>query len=258
MTARWRAPLVRDVLLAVMALSAGAVDAMSWLGLGKVFSGFMTGNLIFIGAGVSSGSGAPALHALVALAAFGLGAWAAARAIPRQDPSVLWPSRVTATLFGCALVQLVFWAFWLVVSGRPGSSEVVLLAISAFAMGVQTAAMVALGVHAVFTTAATATWTVLAGDAARPAGTGIERRRLFMVLIGVLAGAAIGALLLSGARLWMPLLPVILTTGVALVARARVEEYRDPDREAISAAPHPRARGYGRSGVAKGPLPGGR
>lgn len=73
MTARWQAHRIRDVLLAVMALSAGAVDAMSWLGLGKVFSGFMTGNLIFIGAGVSSGSGAPAVHALVAVAAFGSG-----------------------------------------------------------------------------------------------------------------------------------------------------------------------------------------
>lgn len=256
MTAGWRAHRVRDLLLAVMALSAGAVDAMSWLGLGKVFSGFMTGNLIFIGAGVSSGSGAPALHALAALAAFGLGAWAAARAIPRHDPSVLWPSRVTATLLGCALVQVVFWVFWLAVSGRPGSSEVALLTISAFAMGVQTAATVALGVHAVFTTAATATWTVLTGDFAHPSGTAIERRRLIMVLIGVLAGAAIGSLLLSAARLWMPLLPVLLTTGVALVARARVEAYRDPTREAISAAPHPRARAYGRSGVARGPVPG--
>ena len=118
--------------------------------------------------------------------------------------------------------------------------------------------MVALGVHAVFTTAATATWTVLAGDVARPAGTEIEQRRLIMVLIGVLAGAAIGALLLSALRLWMPLLPVLLTTGVALVARARVEAYRDTDRETISAAPRPRAPGLGRSGVAQRPLPGGR
>lgn len=258
MTARWQAHRIRDVLLAVMALSAGAVDAMSWLGLGKVFSGFMTGNLIFIGAGVSSGSGAPAVHALVAVAAFGLGAGAAARAIPRQDPGVLWPSRVTVALLGCALVQAAFWIFWLVVSGRPGSSEVVLLAISACAMGMQTAATVALGVHAVFTTAATATWTVLTGDVAHPSGMKIERRRLVMVLIGVLAGAAIGALLLSGARLWMPLLPVLLTAGVALVARARLEDYRDPGREEISAAPHPRARSYGRSRVARGALPGGR
>jgi uncharacterized membrane protein YoaK (UPF0700 family) len=250
MTGGWQAHRVRDVLLAVMALSAGAVDAMSWLGLGKVFSGFMTGNLIFVGAGVSSGSGAPALHALVALGAFGLGAWAAARAIPRQDASVLWPSRVTATLLGCALVQLVFWAFWLVVSGRPGSSEVALLAISACAMGMQTAATVALGVHAVFTTAATATWTVLTGDIAHPSGTSIERRRLILVLVGVLAGAAIAALLLSAARLWMPLLPVLLTAGVALVAHARIEGYSDPEREAISAAPHPQVRGYGRSRVA--------
>jgi hypothetical protein len=88
---------------------------------------------------------------------------------------------------------------------------------------------------------------VLMGDAPHSSGTAIERRRLVMVLLGVLVGAAIGALLISVARLWMPLLPVLLTTGIAQVARARLEGYRDPDRAEISAAPHPSARAFGRS-----------
>jgi uncharacterized membrane protein YoaK (UPF0700 family) len=40
---------IRDVLLVALTISTGAVDAISWLGLGKVFSAFMTGNLAFLG-----------------------------------------------------------------------------------------------------------------------------------------------------------------------------------------------------------------
>jgi uncharacterized membrane protein YoaK (UPF0700 family) len=36
---------VRDVLLNALAVSSGAVDAISFLALGKVFSAFMTGNI---------------------------------------------------------------------------------------------------------------------------------------------------------------------------------------------------------------------
>ena len=105
----------------------------------------------------------------------------------------------------------------------------VLLAISALAMGIQTATAVALGVHAVFTTAVTATWTVLVGDAAHWSGHASERRRLALVLVGTLIGALLGALLLAHARLWMPLLPALLTGGVAVVAHRSVEQYVGPD-----------------------------
>ena len=82
------------------------------------------------------------------------------------------------------LVQLVFWVLWLIVGGHPGSTLMVLLAILAFAMGIQTPTVVALGVHAVFTTAVTATWTALVGDAAHWSATRTERRRLTLVLGG--------------------------------------------------------------------------
>jgi hypothetical protein len=37
--AAWDRHRVRDVLLAVLALAAGSIDVLSWLALGKVFSG---------------------------------------------------------------------------------------------------------------------------------------------------------------------------------------------------------------------------
>jgi uncharacterized membrane protein YoaK (UPF0700 family) len=65
---------VRDVLLAALALAAGAVDALAWLALGKVFSAFMTGNVVFIAVGLCSHDFGLALRAGVAVGAFGAGA----------------------------------------------------------------------------------------------------------------------------------------------------------------------------------------
>ena len=99
---RWRPHRIRDVLVAVLALAAGAIDALSWLALGKVFSAFMTGNIVFIAVGLSSHDSALALHAVIAVCAFGAGAWATAAIMPAEDPEVLWPHRVTVGLLGCA------------------------------------------------------------------------------------------------------------------------------------------------------------
>jgi uncharacterized membrane protein YoaK (UPF0700 family) len=256
--AGWRAHRTRDVLLAVLAIAAGSVDVLSWLALGKVFSAFMTGNVVFLAAGLFSQQSVLSLHAALALCAFGIGAWATAWVMPREQPGVLWPARVTAGLIACAVVQLVFWILWLAVGGHPGSALMVLLGILAFAMGIQTATAVTLGVHAVFTTAVTATWTVLVGDAAHWSATRIERRRLTLVLAGTLLGALVGALLLAHLPLWMPLLPVLLTGGVAVAAHRSVERYVDPTRSAVSAAPHPLERGFGRSPGEPPSMPDGR
>jgi len=258
-TAGCRPHRIRDILLGVLAFAAGSIDVLSWLALGKVFSAFMTGNVVFLAAGLFSHHSKLSLHAGLALCTFGAGAWATALAIPREHPSVLWPARVTAALIACALLQLAFWILWLSVGGHPGpSSLMVLLGILAFAMGIQTAAAVALGVHAVFTTAVTATWTVLVGDAAHWSATETERRRLILVLGGTLLGALAGALLLAHLRLWMPLLPVLLTGGVVLTAHHRIEGYVDPIRSSVSSAPHPLNRGFGRSPAEPSSTPDGR
>lgn len=39
----------RDLLLMALTFSSGAIDAISYLALGKVFTAFMTGNLVFLG-----------------------------------------------------------------------------------------------------------------------------------------------------------------------------------------------------------------
>src|SRR3981189_3921644 len=65
---------VRDLLLNALAVSSGAVDAISFLALGKVFSAFMTGNIAFLGlrvAGASAPGGGAILVSIATLAAGG-------------------------------------------------------------------------------------------------------------------------------------------------------------------------------------------
>jgi uncharacterized membrane protein YoaK (UPF0700 family) len=50
---------VRDWLLAGLSFSAGMYEAICFLALGKVFAGFQTGNLVFLGFG-AAGTRAPA------------------------------------------------------------------------------------------------------------------------------------------------------------------------------------------------------
>ena len=50
---------VRDWLLSALTVSSGAVDAISFLALGKIFTAFMTGNIAFLGMGIAGHPGAP-------------------------------------------------------------------------------------------------------------------------------------------------------------------------------------------------------
>ena len=48
---------VRNGLLNALTISSGAVDAVSFLALGKVFTAFMTGNFAFLGMAIASATG---------------------------------------------------------------------------------------------------------------------------------------------------------------------------------------------------------
>src|SRR6202051_1401142 len=77
---------VRDLLLNALTVSSGAVDAISFIALGKVFSAFMTGNIAFLGLRVSGASDAPgAVAILVSMAAFAVGVYVSTRIVKRPE-----------------------------------------------------------------------------------------------------------------------------------------------------------------------------
>src|SRR6202140_5984843 len=86
---------VRDLLLSALAVSSGAVDAISFLALGKVFSAFMTGNVAFLGLRVA-GAPAPGLGSILSsIVAFVVGGYVSTRIVKRPEGSGTWPRRVT-------------------------------------------------------------------------------------------------------------------------------------------------------------------
>src|SRR5438309_9956544 len=84
---------IRDLLLNLLTVSSGAVDAISFLALGKVFSAFMTGNIAFLGLRVA-GAPAPGAVAIVAsVAAFAAGVYLSTRIVKPSEGSGMWPQR---------------------------------------------------------------------------------------------------------------------------------------------------------------------
>lgn len=211
----------RHLPLVALTVSTGSIDAISWFGLGKVFSAFMTGNLAFVGFRLVSPDGPSLPRVVTSIAAFAVGAALSARvvrrAVGRDGP---WPPQVVAALAGSLLAETIFLAVWVAVGADPSARlGDVLIGLSALAMGIQTAAVFALGVRAVFTTAATATLAVLMGDLSEWPQSRGERLRLAAVLVGLLGGAVIGTALVLYAGAWAPLFPVAVTASVIAAVR---------------------------------------
>src|SRR2546422_10361783 len=105
-------PGIRDLLLNALTVSSGAIDAISFLALGKVFSAFMTGNIAFLGLRVA-GAGAPGAVAIfVSMAAFAVGVYLSTRIVKSSEGSGMWPQRVTVALGVSLIAHAVFLAVW--------------------------------------------------------------------------------------------------------------------------------------------------
>lgn len=131
----------------VLALTTGAMDAATFLRLGKVFSSVITGNLALLGVAVGQHEGALALNGGLALGGYGFGVLlgGAFASTPAKGQPV-WPSRVSLTLAVELLMLGAFSGGWLAAAGHPaGTGRMALLAAGAAAMGVQSTAVRRLG-----------------------------------------------------------------------------------------------------------------
>jgi uncharacterized membrane protein YoaK (UPF0700 family) len=145
------------------------VVALSFLGLGKIFTAFMTGNIAFLGMGIAGYPGAPRIvWVLASMAGFAAGVYLATKIVKpsiqsaahegEQTTAVVWPRETTFALGISLLAHLCFVAIWLATGGQPDDNLIrILLAVWALAMGNQSAAVRQLNVGGIFTTAATAT-----------------------------------------------------------------------------------------------------
>jgi len=212
---------VRDLLLNGLTFSSGAVDAISFLQLGKVFTAFMTGNIAFLGLRVADAGGPGWSAIIVAMAAFAVGAYLGTLIANSKGDgtSGVWPNHVTVALGLSLIGHIGFQILWLAVRGQPSTDAANwLIGLWGVAMGMQTAAVRSLHVEGVFTTAATATFIFFFGDFATWSRSAEEMRRLRGVLISLFFGATAGGLLLAHARICAAALPLITTAIVVAIA----------------------------------------
>jgi len=207
---------LRDALLVVLAITTGAVNAVTFLRLGTVFSSVVTGNLVLLGVAAGERHGSLAINGGLALAGFSVGVLAGtALAGTPSEGQPPWPGRTTVTLAAELLVLAGFSGGWLAAGGRPaGAARLVLLAVAAAAMGLQTAAVRRLGQMS--TTYLTSTMAgMLQALAVRHWPADWQRG------VGIVAALVLGAVLGAVAQEWVAaLVPVVVMVPVAaIVAR---------------------------------------
>lgn len=145
----------REAGLLLLTALAAAADAISYLGLGKVFPANMTGNTVLMGIGIARHDYAGAVRSAVALGGFVTGA---------TTVGAMWGGRRTRTICGLSLEAGAIAAvagLWATLSHSPdGDARYALIALLGGAMGAQSGVAAGLRVG-VSTTYITGTWTAV-------------------------------------------------------------------------------------------------
>src|SRR5579862_3367029 len=131
---------LRDIILLLLTFASGATDAVSFLGLGQVFAGMMTGNLLLLGFALGHYDAQRLAQSLLAMVGFAVGVFAAGTILRKGPVTSGWPPRATAALMAELVIVTVFTGGWLATGGQPAAgAQRLLIAAAAIGMGVQTA-----------------------------------------------------------------------------------------------------------------------
>jgi uncharacterized membrane protein YoaK (UPF0700 family) len=202
--------------LMVLTVVSGLVDAVSYLGLGHVFTANMTGNVVLLGFAAAGAPGFSIPASLASLGSFLLGAAGAGRITLRIDSRRQWlltAMAIEGVLAGGAAV--VASSTSTIGSGWPRYAVIVLMA---FAMGVRNSTIRRLAVPDVTTTVLTMTLTGLAADSTLAGGTNPKVGRRTTAVAAMLVGAIVGAVLFLHQGATIPLAVVaVMVLGTALV-----------------------------------------
>jgi uncharacterized membrane protein YoaK (UPF0700 family) len=219
-TSATRADRTRDALLIGLTFAAGVVDAISYLGLGHIFTANMTGNVVFLALAVGQRSLLTALYSVGALIGFCLGAITAGRILLRPRPGGVWPRGVTLVLAGELVCMVAFATAWAATGGitNGGGLIYVLIGLSSIGMGMQNAAARHLAVPGLTTTVVTTALTGLMVDLPALGIAGPAQRRAGWAVLALFWGAALGAALLVYERAYAPLVTVATVAAVVAVA----------------------------------------
>jgi uncharacterized membrane protein YoaK (UPF0700 family) len=182
-------------LMLALTFSTGVIDAVGYLGLDKVFTGNMTGNVVILGMAIAGAPGLPIVGPIIALLAFMSGAATSGRSLKGRPAG--WSHRNT-TLFGVVGVILLAAALvTLLAADRPQWLTYVVTGALAVAMGMQAGAARHIGVADVTTVVVTSTIVGLAFDSFFGGGGNVRWARRASAIVLIATGAGVGALLLT-------------------------------------------------------------
>jgi uncharacterized membrane protein YoaK (UPF0700 family) len=219
----------RDALVVILTLTAGAVDAATFLRLGNVFSSVVTGNLVLLGLAAGRQAGSLAISGGLALGGYATGVLLGGMlAGAAEEGQPIWPVTVTIALAAELTLMAGLATGWLLTAGRPAAgAKLVLLVLAAAAMGIQTAAVRRLGqMSSTYLTSTLAGLVTALAVRRRPE----DWQRSTATLVAIVIGATLGALTVSRFPAWLPV--VILTPLAAVIAVSLTIASRTPARPA--------------------------
>ncbi|HLX31571.1 MAG TPA: YoaK family protein [Gaiellaceae bacterium] len=205
-----RHPLPRALL--VLTFTTGIVDAVSFLGLGRVFTANMTGNVVLLGFGLAGSGGLPIAAPFTSLGAFVLGSLVGGRVARLVEERRLLSAALAIEVAVLAVAAVVAGATTITPGSGAAYAVIVLLAL---AMGVRSSCVRRLGVPDLSTVVLTMTVIGLAADSPLAGGSGLGSLRRVSAVVLMGAGAITGALLLRHDVA----LPLAVAAGLALVTR---------------------------------------
>jgi uncharacterized membrane protein YoaK (UPF0700 family) len=211
--------------LSLLTLVTGLVDAACYLGLGRVFTANMTGNVVLLAFGATGAQGLPVLAPSVSLVVFLVGATAGGRLASSlvgpagaEVPAPVRRRWVMLALLGeLGLVAVAGVVALGLPVGGGGARRYVVIGLLAAALGLQNATVRRLAVPDVTTTVLTLTLTGLAAESWLAGGRSPRAGRRLAAVGLMAAGALVGALLLR-VDVALPVLAAAVVIALAAVA----------------------------------------
>lgn len=210
----------RHTLVVVLTLLTGCADATGFLALGGAFSSVMTGNIVLLGLSAGHAEAALAINSGAAIISYIVGVLLGAHLAGTAESSdPVWPRQVTRALTMELVILLVLLLMWEMTMGHRSHTEArALLMLSAAALGTQGSAVQRFGVPGLSSTYLTGTLTTLVGAVAarKPRHTMLPSAQ---VLLALMAGAAVGALVVDQAPRFSPILLIMPLLSVLVASR---------------------------------------
>jgi uncharacterized membrane protein YoaK (UPF0700 family) len=207
-------PGEREILRVLLALTvlSGLVDGVCYLGLGRVFTANMTGNVVVLGFAAAGAPGFSVTASLTSLLVFVVGAGCGGRIsrhVSRRSRLLVMAVGLEAIFVGAAAI-VAFTAG----SVSGGWARYTTIAVLAFAMGIRNAVVRRLSIADMTTPVLTMTLTGLAADSTLAGGSNPRAGRRIGAVLAMLIGAIAGAWLFlhRGAAL-----PLAISAGAAAV-----------------------------------------